>query len=155
MMKKYLALLSLVLLSLLLSCQSAFALTPEEADVYNNLYYPQSIYNRGINAAPQGTTQEGYVNTATGSTNITVTDLTLPGVNGFDLNISRTYNSTNASLFEAYLKETDVPREASYYMIKGSKRVYINYTNGTHSSTVYGNVCLTPNFQTYLNEEDA
>ncbi len=124
-MKKYLTLLPLILLSIILSCQSAFALTQEEADIYNNLYYPQSVYNGGINAAPQGTTQDGYVNTATGSTNIKVTDLTLPGVNGFDLNITRTYNSTNASLFEAYLKETDIPYDAPYYMIKGSKRIYL------------------------------
>lgn len=154
-MKKYLTLLPLILLSIILSCQSAFALTQEEADVYNNLYYPQSVYNGGINAAPQGTAQEGYVNTATGSTNIKVTDLTLPGVNGFDLNITRTYNSTNASLFEAYLKETDIPYDAPYYMITGSKRIYIYYTNSNWSSTPYDDVCLTPDFETYLNEEDA
>ena len=63
-MKKYLT-LPLILLSIILSCQSVFALTQEEADVYNNLYYPQSVYNGGINAAPQATSQDGYVNTAT------------------------------------------------------------------------------------------
>jgi len=154
-MKKYLTLLPLVLLSIILSCQSAFALTQQEADVYNNLYYPQSVYNGGINAAPQGTAQEGYVNTATGSTNIKVTDLTLPGVNGFDLNISRTYNSTNASLFEAYLKETDIPYDAPYYMITGNKVIYKYYTNSTDDYEYIDDVCLTPDFGTYLDEEDA
>lgn len=154
-MKKYLILISSVLFSIILSCQTAFALTQQEADEYNNLYYPQSVYNGGINAAPQGTTQDGYVNTATGSTNIKVIDLTLPGVNGFDLNISRTYSSTNASLFEAYLKETDIPYDAPYYMITGSKRIYIYYTNSSWNSTPYDDICLTPDFETYLDEKDA
>ena len=81
---------------------------------------------------------------------IKVTDLTLPGVNGFDLKITRTYNSTNASLFEAYLKETRIPYNSHYYMIKGSKRVYTSYLNGNWNSIVYDNICLTPDFKTYL-----
>lgn len=153
-MKKYLRILPLILLSTVLSYQSAFALTQQEADIYNNLYYPQSVYNGGINAAPQEVSQEGFVNTATGSTNIKVTDLTLPGVNGFDLNITRTYNSTNASLFEVYLKETDVPYDVPYYMITGSKRIYIDCTNGNWSSTPYDDICLTPKFETYLDQKN-
>lgn len=152
-MKKHLALLSLILLSTILSCQSAFALTQQEADTYNNLYYPQSVYNGGINTSPQQSVKEAYVNPATGSTHISVTDVTLPGVNGFDLNITRMYNSTNASLFEAYLKETNTPYQQEYYMITGSKRVYRYYTDSSWSSTPYTGICLTPAFFEYLDTQ--
>ena len=154
-MKKFLTIFFLAIFGIMLRCQSVSALTEQEADVYNNLYYPQSVYNGGINATPQASLQEGYVNTATGSTNIKVTDLTLPGVNSFDLNITRTYNSTNASLFEAYLKDTEISYEATYYMITGNKVIYKYYTDSTETYEYIDNVCLTPDFGTYLDEEDA
>lgn len=153
-MKKIFILLCLLTSSLL--CNAAvYAMTQDEADVYNNLYYPQSVYNGGINTAPQQSAQGAYVNPATGSTHVSVTDLTLPGVNGFDLNITRMYNSTNSSLFEAYLKETDIPYQQAYYMITGSKRVYKNCTNGNWTSTPYTGICLTPDFFDYIDTKTA
>ena len=72
---------------------------------YNNFYYPKSLYNDGLSYIPENTYNEAYVNTATGSTNIVVTDVVLPGKNGFNLEITRMYNSTNSLLYEAYMKE--------------------------------------------------
>ena len=131
------------------------AMTQREVDTYNNLYYPQSVYNGGINSAENADSQEVYVDPATGSTHIKVTDVTLPGAGGFDLDITRTYNSQNAALFEAYLKETDIAQTVTYYMVKGNKRVYRKYINNSSDSTPYDNICLTPDFMTYLNSKDA
>ncbi len=142
-------------ISLLLGSSSVYAITQEEADVYNNLYYPQSVYNGGIKASSQQFAQGSYVDPATGSTHVNVTDLVLPGVNGFDLEISRMYNSTNASMFEAYLKETEIQYQQAYYMIKGSKRVYRYYTNSSWTSTPYEDICLTPDFFVYLETKTA
>ena len=153
-MKRICMFLCLVI-SCLLCDLGVYAITQEEADVYNNLYYPQSVYNGGINTAPQQATQEAYVNPATGSTHLSVTDLTLPGVNGFDLDITRMYNSTNASMFEAYLKETDIPYQQAYYMIKGCKRVYKYYISSDWNSTPYTGICLTPDFFEYINTKTA
>lgn len=153
-MKKTLGMLFSILFVVICSCQTTFAMTEQEVDEYNNLYYPQSVYNGGINSAPQKTNQEGYIDPATGSTHVKTTDLVLPGVNGFDLNITRTYSSTNASLFEAYLKETEVPYVNPYYMIKGSKVTYKYYTDNTDGYTYTHNICLTPDFFTYLDSKD-
>ncbi len=153
-MKKTLGILFSILFVVICSCQTTFAMTEQEVDEYNNLYYPQSVYNGGINSAPQKTNQEGYVDPATGSTHVKTTDLVLPGVNGFDLNITRTYSSTNASLFEAYLKETEVPYVNPYYMITGSKVTYKYYTDNTDGYTYTHNICLTPDFFTYLDTKD-
>lgn len=131
-----------------------YAMTRQEADRYNNLYYPQSIYNGGINSAENDISKEAYVDPASGSTHIKVTDISLPGAGGFDLNITRTYNSQNAALFEAYLKEIKTPKQVTYYMIKGKKKVYKEYINGTSSTTTYENICLTPDFMTYINSQN-
>ena len=134
---------------------TAFAMTQEEADTYNNLYYPQSVYNGGINESPQSADQKTYVDPATGSANMYVTDISLPGAGGMDLDISRIYNSSNSSLFEAYLKETDIPYQKAYYQIVGSKRVYKHYTNNSWNSTPYNNICLSPKFFEYIGTKTA
>lgn len=131
------------------------AMTEQEADQYNNLYYPQSVYNGGINSVSQTDTQEAYVDPATGSTHIKATDVTLPGRNGFDLNITRTYNSQNSALFEAYLKETDVPYQRAYYMIRGYKKTYKYYIDNTDTTEYESDICLTSKFITYNKSKTA
>ena len=153
-MKKICIFLSL-LVSVFLCSEAIYAMTQEEVDLYNNLYYPRSVYNGGISTSPQESKQEVYVDPITGSAHVNVTDITLPGANGFDLNITRTYNSINASMFEAYLKETDIGYEEKYYMITGAKRVYISYTDGSYTTTPYGDICLTPEFFDYLDTKTA
>ncbi len=155
-MKKHkIILFASLIIIMILGGSSVYAMTQQEVDEYNNLYYPQSVYNGGINSSENTDSQEAYVDPATGSTHIKVTDVTLPGAGGFDLNISRSYNSQNSALFEAYLKETDVEQPVTYYMIKGSKRVYKYYTNSSWNSTPYDDICLTPDFMTYLNSKNA
>ncbi|MCL1873222.1 MAG: DUF6531 domain-containing protein, partial [Clostridiales bacterium] len=46
--------------------------------------------------------QNESVNLNTGALNVTMTDLTLPGKNGLDLVISRTYDSSDANFFDTY-----------------------------------------------------
>lgn len=131
------------------------AMTEQEADQYNNLYYPQSVYNGGINSVSQTDLQEAYVDPATGSTHIKATDVTLQGRNGFDLNITRTYNSQNSALFEAYLKETDIPYQKAYYMIRGYKKTYKYYIDNTDTTEYESDICLTPKFITYNKSKTA
>ena len=155
-MKKHrIIIFSVIVFVIFFGEMSAYAMTQQEVDKYNNLYYPQSVYNGGINSSENTNSQEAYVDPATGSTHIRVTDITLPGAGGFDLNITRTYNSQNSALFEAYLKETNIEEPVTYYMIKGRKRIYEYYTSGTSDLTSYSNICLTPDFMTYLNSKNA
>lgn len=153
LMKKIFISILFVLFTLAVNI-STFAMTDQEADIYNNLYYPQSVYNGGIYLTPQQESQEAYVNTATGSTHLKVTDLTLPGRNGFDLKITRIYNSLNSALFESYLKQIPIEKDVTYYMITGIKRIDRTYTNSTETSEEIEDVCLTPDFVGYLEEED-
>ena len=155
MKTKRITIFALVVFAFVFSTIQANAMTQQEVDKYNNLYYPQSVYNGGINSAANDDSQEAYVDPATGSTHIKVTDVTLPGAGGFDLNITRSYNSQNSALFEAYLKETDVEEAVTYYMLKGEKRIYRRYTNGTSNETAYDDICLMPDFMTYLNSKDS
>ena len=150
-MRKRILLIVMLLVCLVLFLNvSVAALTPQEADEYNNLYYPMSIYNGGINSSPQKATQTVGVDPATGAVHIQETDLSLPGRNGFDLNITRMYNSTNAAFLEATLKEEEEGVASSYYMIVGRKVVYMTYTDGDSEFVTTSNVCLTPDFMTYL-----
>ena len=152
-MKKRILLTIMFLISLsLFSNISVSAITAQEADEYNNLYYPMSIYNGGINTSPQATRQEASVDPATGAVHIQETDLTLRGRNGFDLNITRMYNSTNAAFLEATLKETEVDADVEYYMITGRKVVYLSYTDGSSDFNT-STICLTPDFMTYKNSK--
>ena len=96
-MRKITLILLFVLSMILCSQSTLFAMTIDEVDEYNNLYYPLSVYNGGINTAPQKSSQEAYVDPATGSTHVKVTDISLPGVNGFDLNLTRLYDSSNST----------------------------------------------------------
>ena len=158
-MKKCLVIL-LSAFSVLFSCISASATeisiaTPEDADDYVNLYYPQTIYNGGVNMSQSQNTQEAYVDPATGSVNVKVTDVTLPGAGGFDLNITRMYSSSNANLFEAYLKETDNLITVERYAIVGRKKVYTQYTDNSIAHIPYYQVGLTPEFFTYLENKTA
>ena len=151
-MKKYLVIL-LSVFSVLFSCISAFAAeisiaTPEDADDHVNLYYPQTIYNGGVNMSQSQNTQEVYVDPATGSVNVKITDVKLPGAGGFDLNITRMYSSSNANLFEGYLKETDNLETVERYAVVGVKKVYTHYTDNTIEHTPYYQVGLTPEFFT-------
>jgi len=148
MSKKIIILISM--LFVLFSGTCVYAMTESEVDTYNNLYYPQSVYNGGINESPSASEENTYVDPATGNAKVTVTDLTLSGVNGMDLEISRTYNSTNAALFEAYLKETEIPVQKQYFQIVGTKRVYKYYISGSWSSTPTYDVCLSPKFFEYI-----
>ena len=126
------------------------------ADDYNNLYYPKSIYNDGINFAPQTQNQSVYVNTATGSVNVLQTDVTLPGRNGFDLSISRMYSSSNAFLYDPQIVYNEQAGDPEvYYRIYGLKRTYKYYTDSTFE-TIDGVVtCLKPSFFDYLETKDA
>ena len=151
-MKKYFAIL-LSVFSVLFSCISAVAAettirTPEEADDHVNLYYPQTIYNGGVNMSQSQNTQEAYVDPATGSVNVKVTDVKLPGAGGFDLNITRMYSTSSANLFEGYLKETDNLTTVERYAVVGVKKVYTHYTDNTIEHTPYYQVGLTPQFFT-------
>ena len=153
-MKKIIVLLSIIF-TVFFSGTSAYTMTQQEIDQYNNLYYPQSVYNGGINAQNENNSQEAYVDPATGGTHIKALDITLPGAGSFDLNIARTYRSQDSALFEAYLKEANTEKPVTYYMVKGSKRIYQELTNDSWSVMPYDNICLTPDFMTYLNSQTA
>ena len=135
-----------------LTAISANAMTYSEIDEYNNLYYPQSVYNGGMNITGDNT-QSAYVNPADGSVQINTVDLSLKGAGGFDLNIARTYNSQNSALFESYLKEVYQTETHTYYTIRGYKETYKYYTNGEQETVTDENICLSPIFMLYTDNK--
>ncbi len=136
----------LIFLAILLTTVlSAGAETKSEIDDYNNLYYPQSVYNGGINSFDTQSA-EAYVNPATGSVHIRATDVVLPGAGGFDLSITRIYNSQNSALYEGYLHETEEETSYTYYTVRGKKKDYKVYMDNAATQTITENVCLSSDF---------
>ena len=92
-MKKFVG-LWITLLSICLCGMCAYASTSEALDTNKSIELVQSIngaqYRAPYVASESGTEQ---INPMSGALNLKVTDLVLPGKNGLDLVISRTYNS--------------------------------------------------------------
>lgn len=100
---------------------NAFAMTDAERDLYNHQYYPQSVNNGGIGQAPQENNHNFSVDSATGATRVKVTDVTLSGKNGFDLEITRVYNSSSSNLYEPYVDEIENYTSTPFYMVVAKK----------------------------------
>ena len=152
-MKKTIFSLTFTILLLLTGACNVLAMTDAELDLYNHQYYPQSVNNGGINQSLQESTHDFDVNPATGSVVVRVNDVTLPGKNGFDLAITRTYNSFQSNLYEPYVKVEDASISTTCYMVttlksyeekaidnkvteeknilKGINKHYYDYTTGT------------------------
>ncbi len=140
-----------ILLSTVVSAQAE---TKSEIDDYNNLYYPQSVYNGGINSFDTQSA-EAYVNPATGSVHIRATDVVLPGAGGFDLSITRVYNSQNSALYEGYLHEIEESYSVTCYTVRGKKKEYKVYMDNAANETTTENVCLRPEFMKYHNSKNS
>ena len=96
-------------------------MTDAEQDLYNHQYYPQSVNNGGINQAPQESKHDFYVSPATGNATVRVTDFVLPGKNGFDLEISRVYNSFSSNLYEPYVEEISKYTETPFILLSARR----------------------------------
>ena len=55
-------------------------------------------YNENLNT-PQGAGDSGTVSTQTGALSFSVTDIALPGMNGLNFEVIRTYSSTTANVY--------------------------------------------------------
>lgn len=129
---------------------NVFAMTDAERDLYNHQYYPQSINNGGINQAPQESKHNFYVNPATGNSTVKVTDVVLPGKNGFDLEISRVYNSFSANLYEPYVIETENYTSMPFYIVVGRKDFEkVNISNVMVDFGYNNDVCINSNYYNY------
>lgn len=132
---------------------NAYALTNAEIDMYNHEYYPESINNGGINQAPQVDDHDFYVSPATGNAMVNVTDIILPGKNGFDLEISRTYDSFQSNLYEPYVSESEGYEIVTYYMVSGEKD--FEKTNISNEIIDFGynnSVCINANYYNYTSD---
>lgn len=154
-MKKTIISLIFTALFLVVSSISAFAITDEERDLYNHQYYPQSINNGGINQVSQDISHNFYVNPTTGNATARVTDLVLPGKNGFDLELTRTYNSFQSNLYEPYVADVGQYQEITYYMVMGKKD--FEKTNTVNFVIHSGDdecVCINSNYYNYTTDAD-
>ncbi len=128
---------------------SSFAMTDEEMDIYNHQYYPRSVNNAGINRTMENNTAAS-VDPATGGVTITATDISLPGRNGFDLNITRTYNSMQSNLYEPYIGEIEGTSTVYYYMVICEKDYQLKNVYDEVVDTAYGvEVGINPKYDNY------
>lgn len=139
----------MVLFTVVLSV-NAFAMTNAERDLYNHQYYPQSVNNGGINQAPQENKHDFYVSPASGNSTVRVTDVVLPGKNGFDLEISRVYNSFSSNLYEPYVIEEEAYTSTPFYMVVGKKDFEKTNTYNEMTDFGYNNpICINANYYDY------
>ncbi len=129
---------------------NVFAMTAAERDLYNHQYYPQSVNNGGINQAPQESKHDFYVNPATGNATVRVTDFVLPGKNGFDLEVSRVYNSFSSNLYEPYVEEISNYTETPFYIVVCKKDYEkVNISNTLVDSGYGVSICVNANYYDY------
>ena len=138
-MKKVLPSVVISMIMMILSCISSQAMTNAEKDIYNHKYYPQSVYNGGVNQSPQQDTHDFYVNPSTGNATVNVTDLSLAGKNGFNLNITRIYNSMSSNLYEPYIAEIENYTPTQFYIVSGKKDFEKIYTDDRPMDFGYNN----------------
>ena len=149
-MKKILYFVALLIGLMLITAVPAYALTEAERDIYDHEYYPQSVNNGGINQAPNESEHNFTVDAATGNSTVHVTDITLPGKNGFDLEISRTYNSFQSNLYEPYVIEDKMYVSTPFYMVSGKKDFEKTNINNVMVDFGYNNpVCISKTYSNY------
>ena len=149
-MKKTLYFVILFVLFTVALSVNVFAMTAADRDLYNHQYYPQSVNNGGINQAPQESKHDFYVSPATGNATVRVTDFVLPGKNGFNLEVSRVYNSFSANLYEPYVIEVPKYTSTRFYMVTGKKDFEKTDRSNTMVDSGYGeSVCINPNYYDY------
>ena len=143
----------MALFVVLSSSISTFALTDEELDLYNHQYYPQSINNGGINQVSQDTSHDFYVNSTTGNATVRVTDLVLPGKNGFDLELTRSYNSFQSNLYEPYVVDVGQNVATKYYRVIGFKDFEkTNTVNEPIESGYNISICINSKYYNYTTD---
>jgi len=149
-MKKFniVFILVITVITSVLITQSCYALTNSEIDGYNHVAYPQSVYNDGINKAPQATNQNFSISPSSGNANVRVTDISLEGRNGFNLNLTRVYNSSQSNLLEPYIKQSGSTTHTEvYYKVMGKKDfekidTYNNLVDFGYNQTI----CINKNY---------
>ena len=91
--------------------------------------YFLDYYGKGFK--PESSGNENQIHYVSGATNTNVTDLSLPGKNGLDLNIVRSFSSQKTDC--GIVSDSDATREVlcTYY-----KAYYYTYTSGSTTYTV-------------------
>lgn len=139
-----------MLLILFVCSANAFAMTQQEMDAYDHKLYPQSVYNDGINKSPQDTIHNFNISPATGTANVKITDVSLKGINGLDLNLTRTYDSSQANLLEPYVKEIASYTYVNYYEVVGKKDFEKRNTSNVMVDCGYDyTICINSKYYNY------
>jgi len=112
------------------------------ADNYNNYAYPMSTYKKPVLQpfSIQTAGQEENVDPASGNLEIRQTDLSLKGRNGLDFNLTRSYSTSDAKLYEPYcIQSENYTLFIAGYYVSGTetKETYINGAWSKTSRSVY------------------
>ena len=148
-MKKTVYFIAFLITFMLISVIQAYAITEADRDTYDHKYYPQSVNNGGINRAPNESDHNFNVDPATGNATVNVSDIVLPGKNGFNLEIGRTYSSFQSNLYEPYVLKTEEYKSMPFYIVSGKKDfektniknvlVDFGYNNSVYIGKAYSN----------------
>lgn len=93
-MKKYIILFFSIFIALSACSVCVYGATSDALNSLFNLQTDQAIMGKEFKA-PYSAVQAGKedINTMNGALNLSVTDISLPGINNFDLNLTRVYNN--------------------------------------------------------------
>ena len=153
MRKNKLVFISFCILLLGLFCSiNSNAMTPEEINTYDHRFYPQSVNNEGINKSPQETSHNFSVNPSSGNATVKVTDISLAGKNGLDINITRVYNSFESNLLEPYVKEIEGYSTVYFYKLigkKDSEKEFMPVLQRPIEFHYNQTVCINPKYSNY------
>ena len=103
-------LISAIFLSFLLSV-TAFAATSDSVNMLQMYENIKTEYGMGYTAPFDARTKVEDIDESTGSVYVRETDLTVPGVNGLDFNLVRSFNSQSISANYEYYKNGFGKRE--------------------------------------------
>lgn len=90
-----------------LSTQSNYVSQLDDKTSFNDIYYSEAVYKKGINPPINiQNANEETISPATGNLEVTKTDISLKGINGLDFSLTRYYNLNESNLYDVYMGES-------------------------------------------------
>ncbi len=113
-----------------ISTYAASSTSVSTVDMYNNYIFPKSMHEQ-VNQGGYTISDDISINELTGNNIVKSTDISLPGRNGLDLNLTRYYSVANANNMDATIlkknSSSGSTRSNRYYSVCGNPKVTIYY----------------------------
>jgi RHS repeat-associated protein len=128
-MKRLLSICSFILLYCFCLTTSVLA---DDKPIYNDYFVPKAIYDIPTNTPLGKNDQHQSVSPVTGALSLKQEDLLLPGRNGLDFRLVRSYNNSESNLIQPKVSSTYEPYDyqVTNYIVVAEYDVYYCFTHG-------------------------